>query len=274
MPEGPEVETIRRSIESDLIGKKIKRVLKSDFPLRRNTTVFELKRLVGLKVLNSFCHGKLMCVELESNCGLFIHLGMTGQLLLESKSLKKNHTHVEFYLEGNDNSLKFVDPRRFGCVIPYFSELEKLGELAKLGPNPLKWSEREKEIVAKRISKSSRAIKEILLDQSVLAGVGNIYASESLFLAKISPFKSASSININDIKKLVNACAEVLQIGLDNCGTSFSDYVDGYGNKGTNIDYVKVFQRYEEPCYECGDFIAKKKQSGRTTFYCPTCQRL
>ncbi len=273
MPEGPEVETIRLDIEPLLVEQKIKSTWISPvlYPATQKRNQF--KTLEGKTISALGRHGKLLWINTSEEHYLLVRLGMTGRLHVQHRddSLEK-HTHVRIQLNSG-NELRYIDSRRFGSVTLVQTEAEKLFEIQKMGPDPFSWDIKQKKEIIKRIQKSERSIKTILLDQSVLAGVGNIYASEALFVAKIAPEKKGTELSAQKLLSLLDAVQDVMKLALHHRGTSFMSYVDGWGKKGDNLSRLWVFARTEQPCKICGTAIEQKVQANRSTFYCPKCQK-
>lgn len=277
MPELPEVESVRRDlVRRRLRGRRIVRVRCSGKPLRMNRPVAlpALARAArGRRVLGVNRVGKYLMIELEGTSSVLVHLGMTGNLLIVPRRTPwAAHTHVVFELDdGRD--LRFVDPRRFGMVdvITRGREREHTS-LRGLGPDPISeglpaghlWKHAEK--------KKARA-KALLLDQRVLAGVGNIYASEVLWLARVSPRRISARLGEGGARALEIAVAEVLRFAIDNGGTTLRDFVDAGGEPGDNGDYLLVYGRDGEPCPRCASRIKRQVDQGRATYFCPTCQK-
>lgn len=271
MPEGPEVKTVATTLSKELSGLSFGKLWRSDYQLRAPVSIDALVHLEGAIIDAVECHGKMMFVVSEGKTILLFQLGMTGQLIVSDKDVpKKPHTHLCWQL-SNGKELRYIDPRRFGLIAPC-DDVYRKTLTNKLGPDPFTMTDAVVPMLTASIQSSSRAIKEVILDQSMIAGVGNIYASEALFLAKIHPEKRASSLSTKDIIKLINAIIHVLNEAYKNSGTTFSSYVDGKGNKGKNQTFLKVFKREAKPCVECQSLIQRIKQGGRSTFFCARCQ--
>jgi formamidopyrimidine-DNA glycosylase len=194
---------------------------------------------------------------------------MTGRLRIEPASKPRDkHTHVAWTLSGG-TELRFVDARRFGCVLAA-PDTAPLPELADLGPDAL--NELEPERFAGSLASSKAPIKAFLLDQRRLAGLGNIYVCEALFRARIHPATPARQTR-RKADVLVAAIHETLELGIANCGTSFRDFVDANGEAGTNLDELLVYGREGKPCRVCGTAIRRIVQAGRSSFFCPRCQK-
>lgn len=273
MPEGPEVETIRLDIEPLLLQQTIQSTWVSPVLYPEAQKRNQFKTLIGKTISALGRHGKLLWINTNQEQSLLVRLGMTGRLHVQHRdNAVEKHTHVRIKLNSN-NELRYIDARRFGSVRLIETAAEKISEIGKMGPDPFTWDLKQKEEIIKRIQKSERSIKTILLDQSILAGVGNIYASEALFVAKIAPEKKGSELATQKLLRLLDASQDVMKLALQNRGTSFMSYVDGWGNKGDNLSSLWVFARTEQPCKICYTPIQQKVQAARSTFYCPKCQK-
>lgn len=273
MPEGPEVETVRRSLEPLLIGARLGTGWASRDKLRTPVTTRQLQPLAGRRVTGLGRHGKLLWVDVEGGAGLLVRLGMTGRLLVhDAREPRAPHTHVVFPLDGGERELRYVDVRRFGEVTPFAGLLERDAERCRLGPDPLSWDDEGRTQVIDRWRATARTLKDALLDQACVAGVGNIYACEALFLAGLSPLARGIDVSRVRLAVLAERVEEVLQRAVEHRGTSFSDFVDGVGERGQHLAHVYVFQREGEPCPTCGDPIVRIQQGGRSTFLCRRCQ--
>lgn len=278
MPEGPEVETVRRSLLPLLLGATLARPRVSAQKLRTPITRRDLKEVDGAVVVELFRKGKVLGIRNDRGAGILVRLGMTGRLLVELCTQRPApHTHVRFDVIGaagqTGTELRFVDPRRFGEVVPFASDVDVARALDRLGPDGLALNDEGRACVISRLKATSRAIKDVLLDQSVVAGVGNIYAAEACFVARLSPFRAGSSLDDDEALALVGAIESVLHQGVKNRGTSFSDYVDGAGNTGDNAVHLQVFQRQGQQCRVCAEVVVRVLQGQRSTFWCPRCQK-
>jgi formamidopyrimidine-DNA glycosylase len=273
MPELPEVETIVRSLRPRLVGARIEAVWTSGLPLR-------LARPLDTELLRRTCRGarigavrrrgKYILIETDATAGgVLVHLGMSGRLRLHAaEDPREKHTHVVWTLEGK-KELRFVDPRRFGLV-QAARALDELPELTLLGPDPL--ADLETPALAEALAGSRAPVKAFLLDQSRIAGLGNIYVCEALFRAGVHPTTPARRAR-GRAEALVAAIRTVLEAGIANRGTTLRDYVDGEGGAGENQAALLVYGREGEPCRVCGDPIRRRVDAARSTFFCPTCQR-
>ena len=282
MPEGPEVETVRRSLEPLVLGKCIGTVRVSRLALRTPVTSRDFRPLVGRRISEVGRHGKLLWLRAGDDVGFWVRLGMTGQLTVDSNGAPAlNHTHVRMELTGGEAAeLRFCDPRRFGEVVPFFDEATLAATRARMGPDGITLDDAGRKRVAAGLRRTQRSIKDALLDQTVIAGVGNIYASEACYIAKLSPWRRGISLKPVEALRLVAAAEETLLQAVAHRGTSFSDYVDADGVMGDNARFLQVFQREDEACLRCGvgearpPRIRRVLQGARSTFFCPRCQRL
>lgn len=275
MPELPEVETVKRSLQKLAVGQTIVD-LEVFLPkiVRPHPPEFFRAAVTDLKIENFRRRGKYLLVDLSEEMVLLIHLRMTGRLVY----LKKNdplpkYTHLLFYLDSGSR-LAFADMRQFGHVtLLSRTEAAHLPALTKLGPEPLE-EQFSVDYMKEKFSKRRTKVKGLLLDQTFVAGLGNIYADEALHRAKIHPERAVGDLTVEEITALYHSIVAVLQQGIDNRGTSFSDYVDGEGNKGSNQYQLTAYQREGKQCHYCGNIIQRKKVVGRSSYYCPHCQRL
>jgi formamidopyrimidine-DNA glycosylase len=272
MPEGPEVKTVAKTLLARLGGKELGSLWHSHLPLRRHVDYGALKRFENSIIDGIETHGKVLFFTINKKTAIMAQLGMTGQLKVqEIDEPLLPHTHLRWQLKSSNFELRYVDPRRFGLIEACDEDL-KARLIKKLGPDPFTLKREDFLKLASSMARSLRAIKEVLLDQKIIAGIGNIYASEALFKAGIHPLRKASLITENEYEKLIIAVIEVLKEAFRNSGTSFSNYVDGNGQKGNNQAFLQVFQRESLPCMSCKTLIERIKQGGRSTFFCPSCQ--
>lgn len=270
MPELPEVETIRRQMEERVVSSLI-----SGVTLFRESMVREtIDAIAGKHILAVHRFGKLLVITLSDNLSVCIHLKMTGRLtLLAVGESFPVHTHVVFHLQSKhgDQLLVFSDSRRFGFihVLPS-TEVSKLPFLVKLGKEPLK-DLTIKDFIA-ICHKTKRPIKTLLLDQQRISGIGNIYACESLWIAKIHPTIPANALTTNQCGALFSAIEAVLTEGISRGGASDNTYRNLMGGKGKYQNFFKVYMRKGKPCPRCTTPIAFTRLAGRGTFYCPHCQ--
>jgi formamidopyrimidine-DNA glycosylase len=273
MPEGPEVEVIRRTLAPLIQSLRIDNVWQSDLKLRTSSSTSNPWHVISGQRVNSLeRHGKQMWLAIENGPLVLMHFGMSGRVeVLARDSAVKKHTHIRMrFSEGQE--LRFVDPRRFGDVELLVDPQLMTKKLAKLGPDPLSWTRGQKSSLVKKLRSIHRPIKTALLDQRLLAGVGNIYASEALFKACISPFAQCCDIETSRLTALLGAVESVMKKAVVAGGTTFATFVNANGQEGKNWDHLLVFHKAGKPCPACQTPIAHATQSGRTTFYCPLCQ--
>lgn len=272
MPELPEVETVRRTL-APAVGAKISSVWDSGQGLHmgRKPPRKKLRALAGARIAGVRRIGKYLLVDTDGPSSLLVHLGMTGRLRLHRRGdPRARHTHVVLGLGARE--LRFSDPRRFGQVDVLARARERAHPaLAVLGPDPL--TEGIDPVALHAIARRKRStLKSFLLDQGVLAGVGNIYASEALWRAGLRPTTRAFRLTAERTRRLASAITEVLHDALTKGGTSLRDFVDADGAEGGNAEYLQVYDREGEPCFRCQTPIRRSVHQGRATYYCPTCQ--
>ena len=276
MPELPEVETVRRSIEPTLTGAMVRsvRLLRADI-VRAGTVSSNARELLAGDTIESLTRlGKQLAIRGSSGNVLVVQLGMTGALLLQPNQSAPPATHVhciwELQSPRGNAQLLFHDPRRFGGLscFPSFAELQRT-KWAELGPDALTVSAGD---LTQALARTRRALKAALLDQSVLAGVGNIYADEALFRARLHPRKLAHRITPPDVARLAEAIRFVLNQSLDARGSTLRDYRDGSGTPGGNQHLLKAYGRAGQPCERCLTPLRETLVAQRTTVHCPTCQ--
>jgi formamidopyrimidine-DNA glycosylase len=274
MPELPEVEMVVRTLRPRLVGARITGVESSGLPLRRPIDVRALRKAcVDARVEAVRRIGKYWLVDLSSGHVLLGHLGMTGRLgFAAAGEPRVSHTHAVFTLAG-ETELRYVDPRRFGVLRSYAREDAATSpELSVLGVDPLEPAFTPAHLQS-MLDASRRDLKGFLMDQGRIAGLGNIYVCEALFHAGLSPTRRAETVGRARGKKLHAAIVKVLRAGIENRGTSFSDYVDADGNQGGNQHALWVYGRERTPCRRCKKPIARLVQGGRSTFFCRACQK-
>ncbi len=272
MPELPEVETVRRTL-TPAVGAKILSVWDSaqGLHMKRKPPRAALKKLVGTTITGVRRHGKYLLVDTDGPSSLLVHLGMTGRFRIHQKDDPRvKHTHL--VLDLGTRELRFSDPRRFGQldVVNRAKEREHAA-LSILGPDPIVDGIDVAAFHARAKGKKAM-LKAFVLDQSVLAGVGNIYASEALWRAKLRPTTRAHRLTLDRATLLAAAILEVLNQALDKGGTTLNDFVDADGYAGENADYLWVYDRKGEPCPRCKTPIKRSVLQGRATYFCPTCQ--
>ena len=270
MPELPEVETTVRALRGPLIGSVITDV-RNDWPRHIVTPDLpELQaRIHGLQIQAIHRRGKYLLFALSGGETLIIHLKMSGHLAVVKRDAPASpYVHTTFGL-ADGRELRFRDTRKFGRVYLVADPEEIVG---KLGPEPLT-PEFTVAVLAERLAGRQRALKPLLLDQTLIAGIGNIYADEALFYAGLAPRRTAVSLSSSDIINLHAAIQKVLNLGIAREGASINTYVKPDGARGDMQNAVAVFRRTGEPCYECQTPIQRIVLSGRSTHFCPHCQR-
>ena len=283
MPELPEVETIMRGILPFLEGATIKKIKLNRADLRWPFPENFASRIKEAKVLNLKRRSKYILVDLSTGETLLIHLGMSGKILVSNSKIgnyfyesaqASNHDHVIFAL--NDGTvITYNDPRRFGAMdLTNTDDLNNHKFLQKLGPEPL-GNNFNSDYLKIKLSKKESPIKNVLLDQSIVAGLGNIYVCEALFMSGISPKKKASKISKNKCDELVLNIRTILISAIEAGGSSLKDFTDIQGNPGYFQFDFYVYGRDNEWCKtrDCDRKIKRIFQSGRSSFYCPRCQR-
>lgn len=274
MPEMPEVETIRRILEQRLIGRRIGRVeLLAPKFIRHPSAKEFIPRVTGSAIEGLERRGKYLIFRLSTGNRLAAHLKMAGRLLYTSADEPRHkHTHIIFHLD-NGSHLRYVDLRHFGgfyligpddCGIP--------AGLATLGPEPL-GSAFTSDYLRQALACRKTKIKLLLLDQRVLAGLGNIYADECLSIAGIHPARSAGDLTAEEIERLHKAIRLVLERSIEKGGTTFATYVDAEGKRGLFAEDLRVYRRTGQSCPNCGTPVERLRFGGRSSHFCPQCQK-
>ena len=273
MPELPEVETVVRSLSSRLIGLEVDKTKLFHSPVLRNGDESGLRRLHNRKVIRVYRRGKMILIDYEKNITLLCHMMMTGQFLFYRLGERMNkHTRFTIAFKKYPYELRFQDVRKFGFIsLHQTSDLHSADELDKLGPEPL---DLDFSLYAERFKHRKTRMKSLFLDQSFLAGIGNIYADEILFKAKIHPLTSASSLREEEVKLLWEAMRKVLKKAIRHRGSSVRNYRDTKGEPGDFQNHHKVYGRESDPCPSCGEKIRRIKVNGRSSHFCPRCQSL
>jgi formamidopyrimidine-DNA glycosylase len=269
MPELPEVETIKTELSPYVIGRSITDVTLLWEGIVRQPSVAEFRsRITGQKIVGLARRGKYLLVNLNRGDLLIIHLKMTGALLVGRDSQEPpRFTRAIIHLDGG-TSIFFRDPRKFGLM-----RLVKNGDsvVGKLGPEPLE-SEFTPEVLQKLLARRQAPIKALLCDQNFIAGIGNMYADEALFAARIHPMRIGASLSREETKRLHRAICQVLKAGIGHKGASVQNYYRPDGTMGTAHFEFKVAHRGGEPCPKCGTSIERITVRGRGTYFCPKCQ--
>ncbi len=303
MPELPEVETIRLGLARLLPGKVVKDVW-HDWPKSFPNAPADVARfLVGAKVLSVRRRAKVLIIELSSDYSLVVHLRMTGQLVFVNKNQQSivssrqspvaekrfggGHPTDSLIMDLPDKSTRVVldftdgsklffnDQRKFGWMrlLPS-TQVPEIDFLKTVGPEPLEDDFTADKFVERLMTRKNSAIKAVLLDQKVLAGVGNIYADESLWAAKIHPLTPVIKISKAKLAALYKSLRAVLRLSIQKGGSTDRNYVDSEGQKGSYLSFAQVFRREGQPCPRCGIAIIKIRAAGRGTHICPHCQKV
>ncbi len=271
MPELPEVETTRRGIEPHLLGRSIRALHVHDARLRWPVDPKLARLLRGQQVLGVERRAKYLLIRLTRGT-LIMHLGMSGSLrVLPQRSPLKPHDHLDLWLDSGQ-ALRFNDPRRFGCCLYTSGNPQQHPLLAQLAPEPLQGG--FDGAYLHRITRRRRvAIKSLLLNGHLVTGVGNIYASEALFRARIRPRRSARSLRSDECARLAAAIRRVLSAAIRAGGTTLRDYVNAEGMPGEFGVKLYVYERAGEPCRRCRTPVRHITQGQRSSYFCPECQR-
>ena len=271
MPELPEVETTRRGIAPHVVGRRIERVAVREPRLRWPVTPGLAREITGQSVDRLDRRGKYLLLRTGPGT-LILHLGMSGSLrVLPGDVTPGPHDHVDLVLEGGA-TLRLTDPRRFGCLLWTREDPERHPLLAGLGPEPFDAAFSAEYLY--RLSRRRRApVKALVMDGRVVTGVGNIYASESLFLARIHPARAAGRIGLSRYAALVQAVRDVLGEAIRAGGTTLRDFVRADGSPGYFAQHLRVYEKAGYPCEVCGHSLRRRIIAQRASYYCPHCQR-
>jgi len=289
MPELPEVETVRIGLASLLPGRTVKTV-DFDWPKSFPNAPADVETfLVGASVVEVGRRAKVLLIELSSKYSLVIHLKMTGQLVFRSDKQRFGAGHPNASLVGelpdkstrvtltfsDGSQLFFNDQRKFGWVrlLPT-AEVVNLDFFKKVGPEPLSDDFDWRQMKERLVRRKNTTIKAALLDQTVIAGVGNIYADESLWGAKLHPSTLVKDVSSQQFHKLYDELVAILRLSIEKGGSSDRNYVNAEGKRGSYLTFARVFRREGKPCPRCGTTIIKTRVAGRGTHLCPHCQKL
>lgn len=272
MPELPEVETTLRGIAPHISGKTVSGLHVRQAKLRWPVPPQLADTLTGQRVLECSRRAKYLLIHFQTGI-LLIHLGMSGSLRLFSTDAPEagKHDHIDLFFDDG-TLLRYHDPRRFGAWLWYAGAAETHPLLCKLGPEPLS-TDFTADYLLSRLSGRKTPIKNLLMDNAIVVGVGNIYANESLFLASITPQRPACKINPKEAAALVHHVREILRRAIAKGGSTLRDFVDSAGNSGYFQQEYRVYGRHQKPCPNCGTPIAKQTIGQRSAFYCPNCQK-
>lgn len=268
MPELPEVETVCRTIAPHVVGRRIVRVEVRERRLRRPIAPDFARRLAGRTVCAVARRAKYLLLDVGDGLRWVVHLGMSGRLCVGEPPPGEPHVHVVAELEGGTR-LYFRDPRRFGLMLLAAGD----DDLGLIGVEPL-----DEEFSADYLWRTSRrhgrlSVKSLLMDQRLVAGLGNIYANEALFIAGVRPARRCARLTRAEVARLVVAVRAVLERAIASRGSSLLDYRDADGNPGEFQRSLFVYRRAGEPCRRCGEPVRRSVTGGRGSFYCARCQR-
>jgi formamidopyrimidine-DNA glycosylase len=275
VPELPEVETVRRDLEARVIGRKITSCFVSE----------NAPRLVQLITRESFCEslagrtivglrrrGKYLIIDLDDERAWVIHRRMSGNILYRTPDAPDDDYVRAIFCLDDGHELRWTDLRKFGTM--WLVE-DATMVMESLGPEPLE-AEFTPEVLRARVGKRTAPIKSILLDQTVVAGIGNLYSDEALWYAKIHPLRPANKLKPDDWRRLHAGIVEALRLGIDargsSLGSTLRDHINVDGNPGENQKTVRAYSRDGEPCYNCGNLMRRIVVGGRSSVFCPKCQ--
>lgn len=288
MPELPEVETVRRGLNLLIIGKKIKAAATDSEKSFPNSAADVSEFLVGAKITNIRRRAKVLLIDLSTEYTIVVHLKMTGQLVFRGEQTfgaghpndsligqlpdKSTRVTIEF---DDDSRLFFNDQRKFGWMrLMPSAEVPYIDFMKKVGPEPLENDFTKQQFKERFTRRAKTSIKAALLDQTVIAGVGNIYADESLWGAKIDPRRKVGDVSEQEFYALYESLRAVMNTSIEKGGSTDRNYVNAEGKRGSYMDFAKVFRREGLVCERCGGTIIKIKHAGRGTHICEGCQIL
>lgn len=275
MPELPEVEIVTNQLKDWALNKQIAKIKKSSKALRFEKLGKPIAGLKNQKITSIVRRGKYIIWNLEKTC-VVSHLGMSGQWRIvddhSEKMIRSKHTHIEIQF-SDGTKIEYVDPRRFGCFVVIEPNQQTNFKLLKnLGLEPL-CDEFTGEYLWAKFKGKAAPVKNIIMNQSVVVGVGNIYAVESLFLAKMNPMLAGKKVTKDQSRSLVEHIKQVLLKSIANGGSSIDDFVHVNGQSGSFQNLHLVYGKKNEDCVICATKIKSKFVAGRNTFWCPTCQK-
>lgn len=277
MPELPEVESLRRILVRTAVGRTIVSVRIGEARLRRRVVANFADAIAGRRIVKLSRRAKYLIVELDGDHVMLVHLGMSGSLThrhdgFDAGDFDPRHDHLEFSLDDTSR-LVYNDPRRFGIVrLVERAALPSTAELKGLGPEPLSRDFNAGYLAAKARGRTA-SIKNLIMDQRIVAGIGNIYASEILFRAGVRPTRRAGRVTRSEIEKIAASVPVILRAAIDRNGTTFRSYRDSRGLPGRFATRLRVYGREGKPCYTCSTPIKNVVVGQRASFFCPQCQR-
>lgn len=277
MPELPEVESLRRILVRSALGRTITAARIGDLPLRRRRIPDFSQLVAGRRIEAIKRRAKYLMIELGGGPVIVAHLGMSGSIThrgigFDARQFDPRHDHIEFVLDDGTR-LVYNDPRRFGIIrLVAREDLAAMPELRGIGPEPL-GADFDAGYLAARARGRKVAIKSLIMDQRVVAGIGNIYAAEILFRAGVRPTRRAGQVKGAELERIVEFTRKVLRAAIGSRGTTFRSYRDSRGRPGGFAKRLMVYGREGKPCYSCGAAIRNVIVGQRASFYCPRCQR-
>ncbi len=268
MPELAEVETVRRALKKNILNKKIKDIKIIYSKIIENDVDDFVKRLINKEFINLDRKGKYLIFETKDNF-LISHLRMEGKYFIKNitNDITK-HEHIIFIFE-DDTTLCYHDTRKFGRM-QLINKDEISTYFSKLGKEP---NEVSLTYLKPKLSRSKKNIKTLLLDQSIIAGLGNIYANEVLFRAKVNPYKKGADLNDNEIENIIVASSSIIKKAIEEGGSTIKSYTSSLGVIGNYQNYLRVHGKENEKCVNCDEKIIKEKLDGRSSYYCKNCQK-
>jgi formamidopyrimidine-DNA glycosylase len=272
VPELPEVETVVRDLRPLLIGRRVASIKASRKALRKRWSPLWVPLLLGRQIQAMRRRGKWIVLDLDHDAHLVFHLGMSGQLTaVPARQPLLAHTHLVIGFEEGDTQLRLRDSRRFGSAVfyPDTASLERFFTQTRLGPEPFGL---DAKYWQQKLAGTNRSLKGVLLDQQVVAGVGNIYADEVLFQARLHPTQLGRDTTRPEANRLRRAIVTVLNRAIERRGSSIRDYVGGSGLRGGYQREFRVYGRSGQPCPRCRTTIERIRLAGRSTYFCPRCQ--
>ncbi|MDD5728770.1 MAG: bifunctional DNA-formamidopyrimidine glycosylase/DNA-(apurinic or apyrimidinic site) lyase [Victivallales bacterium] len=274
MPELPEVETIKKSLKPHLLGHKVLKISAYIESVRYPLAPLKAQCLAGQKIIAVRRRARYLLIELANRHCFIIHLGMSGSLrMVPENTARLKHEHVIWHLDTG-MTLRFNCPRRFGFVKA--CELPVAGaeppELAHLGPEPLT-EEFNADYLYRVSRKRNCPVKSLIMNNLIVVGVGNIYVTEALFASRISPLRKAMNLNKKQCALLTAAIKEVLRHSIEIGGTTIADYKDIDGSEGKFVQHLQVYGKTGAPCPVCGTPVKQQRIGGRSSCYCPACQK-
>lgn len=273
MPELPEVETVCRSLRPHLLGRRIEKIEVFEPRLRVRVDERALARLQGQRIEAVSRRAKYVLISLSARHLWIFHLGMSGKLICVIDNIaRQKHDHIVVRLDDK-TELRYHDPRRFGLsLVTRDDEVEMLPQFSQLGVDPF-GAQLTPAYLYERTRTSERRVRDLLLDQQIVAGLGNIYANEVLAIVGIKPTRRACRLTKKEVEAVAATIPELLGDAIRWCGTSFSDYRDADDKSGEFQNHLLVYDRDGEPCRKCACLIKRVAIGNRSAFYCPACQK-